>query len=342
MNLRGFALFLLLMGQLLLATLAFSQQDQPSSSAPPAQTSSVPAASSQNADGSPHSAPGAEAKPADNPKLDLTPDASGNLSQEQMQQLLRVVAQNYRDNYKKLHDYTYIERDVERKLDVNGSVKATETRTYEMLQLYGEPVARLIQKDDKPLSDKEATKEDDRIQKIIDKRKNESEDERQKREAEREKARERGREFVSEVADAYNFRLVGSEIFNGRDTWVVAGEPRGEFRARLKEAQMLSKFHGQLWIDKSEMQLAKMDIEAIDTASIGWVLARIRKGTRIVYEQTRVNDEVWLPQHFEARLDMRIALFKRYNEQEEGSYRDYQKFRTSAKIVGVGEVQEQK
>jgi hypothetical protein len=269
---------------------------------------------------------------------DLTPDKNGALSQEQMRELTRVVAQNYRENYKKLRDYTYIDREVTHKLDGKGQVKSTETKTYEIMELYGEPVERLTEKDDQPLNGKEAAKEEERIQKIADKRKNESEDAQRKRQAEKEKNRQKGREFVSEVADAYNFRLVGSEVLNGRDTWVIDGDPRPEFHAQLREAQMLSKFRGRLWIDKGEMQLAKMDVEAIDTVSFGWVLARIHKGTRFVYEQTRINDEVWLPQHYEAKIDVRLALFKNDNEEDAGTFRDYKKFRTSSKIVGMGEI----
>jgi len=313
---------------LLYGSLAFAQQDQPASSpsdAPDSDTGNSSVAASKSS-----SLP------------DLTPDANGALSQEQMRELTRVVAQNYRDNYKKERDYTYIDREVTNKLDGKGQIKSTETKTYEVMKLYGEPVARLIQKDDKPLNEKDAAKEEERIQKLAEKRKNESEEEQKKRLAEKEKARQKGREFVSEVADAYNFHLVGSETLNGRDTWVIDGEPRPDFHAHLREAEALSKFHGRLWIDKSEMQLAKMDIEAIDTASFGWVLVRLHKGTRVVYEQTRVNDEVWLPQHYEAKVDARIALFKSDNEQDSGTFRDYKKFRTSAKIVGMGEVKDEK
>jgi hypothetical protein len=268
---------------------------------------------------------------------DLTTAADGTFSQEQMRALTRVVAQNYRDNYKKQRDYTYIDRETTHKFDGKGQVKSTESKIYEVMELYGEPVARLLEKNDQPLNPKDAAKEEERIQKLADKRRDETEEERAKRQAEKEKARQKGREFVSEVADAYNFRLVGSEVLNGRDTWVIAGEPRPEFQAHLKEAQMLSKFHGRLWIDKSEMQLAKMEVEAIDTVSFGWVLARIHKGTRFTYEQTRVNDEVWLPQHYEAKLDVRVALFKSDNEEDAGTFRDYKKFRASSKIVGMGE-----
>jgi hypothetical protein len=210
------------------------------------------------------------------------------------------------------------------------------------MELYGEQVRLLIAKDDKPLSGKDAAKEEERINKITRERKNESDEKRAKRQAEEEKQRQKNREFVREVADAYDFRLVGSETLNGRDTWVIAGEPRPGFQAHLKEAQILPKYHGRLWIDKEEMQLAKMDVEALDTVSFGWVLARIHKGTRLVFEQARVNEEVWLPRQVNFKIDARIALFKSYHEEWENTFRDYRKFRATAKIVGVGEVQPQK
>jgi hypothetical protein len=214
-------------------------------------------------------------------------------------------------------------------------------KTYEILEIYGEQVQRLIAKDDKPLDAKEAAKEEEKIQKIIDKRKNESEDARRKREQKAEKEREDGRKFVREVADAYDFKLVGTEQVGGRPAWVIDGEPRPGFEPHMKESKFLSKFHGRVWIDQGDLQLAKMDIEAIDTVSVGWVLARIHKGTRVVLEQTRVNDEVWLPRHLAFKLDARVALFKGFNLDGEQEYRDYKKFRTSSKIVGMGEVKEQ-
>ncbi len=210
------------------------------------------------------------------------------------------------------------------------------------LEIDGEQVQKLIEKDDKPLSAKEAAKEDEKIEKIIDKRKNESEEDRKKREKRDEKNREDGRKFVKEVANAYDFKLVGTEVLDGREAWVIDGEPRPGYEPQMKEAKFLSKFHGRVWIDKSDLQLAKMDIEAIDTVSFGWVLARIHKGTRVMYEQTRVNDEVWLPEHVTFKLDARVALFKGYKLDGEQTFRDYKKFRTSAKILGViGEAKDQ-
>jgi hypothetical protein len=289
--------------------------------------------------GQDQSAPPASGSQPDPSSLpDLKPDASGALSQEQMQNLRQIVIEHYRANYQKQRDYTYIDREVENQLDGQGGIKSTESKTYEIMELYGEQVQRLIAKDDKPLSEKDAAKEKERIEKLTNKRKNESEEDRAKRQAGEEKQREKNREFVREVADAYDFHLLGSEMLNGRDAWVIGAEPRPGFQARLKEAQILPKYHGRLWIDKNDLQLVKLDVEAIDTVSFGWFLARIHKGTRLVMEQTRVNQEVWLPQHISFRLDARVAVFKGYNLENDETFRDYKKFRATAKIVSVGDV----
>ena len=274
------------------------------------------------------------------PLPDLTPDANGKLSQEQMQQLFRVVAEKDIENDKRLRDYTYIERDEEHDLDGKGDVKSVDIKTYEVMELYGEQVQRLIEKDGKPLDAGDTEKEEKKIQKIVDKRKNESEDERRKRAQREEKEREDGRKFVREVADAYNFHLAGTEPVGGRDAWVIDAEPRPGYEPHMKEAKFLPKFRGRVWIDKNEAQLSKLDVECIDTVSLGWFLARVHKGSRIVMEQTRVNDEVWLPKHIALKVGVRLALLKNFNVEVEQSYRDYKKFRATAKIVGIGDVQE--
>ncbi|HUA15220.1 MAG TPA: hypothetical protein VMG31_07970 [Verrucomicrobiae bacterium] len=305
----------------------------------PAATPPQPSSRQEPAPASPSTA-GGDLSAADVAKLDLTPDANGKLSQPQIQQLFRVVADKDLENQKRQRDYTYTEREVDKKLDGHGEVKSTESRTYDIMDIDGEPVYRLVKKDDKPLDAKDAAKEDEKIQKIIDKRKNESDDDRRKRLEKEEKEREDNRKFVLEVADAYNFTLLGTEAVDGRDAWVIAGEPRPGFEPHMKEAKFLSKFHGRVWIDKADLQLSKLDVEAIDTVSIGLFLARIHKGTRVMLEQTRVNDEVWLPRHLTFNVDLRLALVKGYKVDGDQTYSDYKKFRTSAKIVGYGEVKE--
>jgi len=304
-----------------LSGVAVAQEAQPApAQAPATQTSS------------PSDTPKAE--PEKTPTVDLTPDANGGLSQEQMMELFRIVADKDMENDKRSRDYTYTERDVENDLDGKGQTKKTETKTYDVLEIYGEQVQRLIAKDDKPLDAKDAAKEEEKIQKIIDKRRNESEQDRKKREEKEEKDREDGRKFIKEIADAFNFKLIGTELVGGRESWVIEGEPRPGFQPHMKFADKLPKFHGRVWIDKADLEMSKLDVEALDTISFGLVLARLHKGTRFMLEQTRVNDEVWLPRHVTFKFDARVALFKGYKMDGEQTFSDYKKFGTSSKIVG--------
>jgi hypothetical protein len=305
---------------LLTSGLAHGQQDQPPSVEAPAASNSAET-------------------PATTSLPDLKPDAHGGLSQEQMQRLLRVVADKDIENDKRLRNYTYIERDEEHKLDGKGGIKSTEAKTYEVMELYGEQVQRLTEKDDKPLGAKDAAKEEEKIQKIINKRKDESENERKKREEKEEKGREEDRKFVLEVADAYNFKLVGTELVGGREAWVIDGEPRPGFVPHMKQSKFLAKFRGRVWIDKSDFQLAKMDVECLDTISWGLFMARIHKGSRFMLEQTRVNEEVWLPKELTVKVDVRLALLKNFNVDLEESFRDYKKFRATSRVLAVEDVQ---
>lgn len=269
------------------------------------------------------------------------PPTSSARSQDQIQELIRRSADNDLDNDKKQRNYTYTERDEERRLDGKGQTKSTETKTYEVMELYGEQVQKLVAKNDKPLSEKDARKEDDRIQKLIEKRKNESEQDRRKRVEKEAKDREENRRFVLEVADAYNFHFVGLETLEGRPTYVIDGDPKPGYEPHLKEAKILPKFRFRAWIDQDDTQWKKLDIQCIDTVSYGLVLARLHKGSRIVIEQTRINNEIWLPQHVAVNVDLRVALVKNFDIAVDSTYSNYQKFRTEIRIVPAGEVQEQ-
>src|SRR5271170_6953407 len=125
--------------------------------------------------------PATNAQSNDPSSIDLKPDAFGAVPPKQIQELLRRAEEKDIQNDKQQRDYTYIERDEEHKLGGHGEVKKIETRTSEILEIYGEPVERLTAKDDKSLSADDVKKEDEKIQKVIDKRKNESDGDRRKR-----------------------------------------------------------------------------------------------------------------------------------------------------------------
>ena len=264
--------------------------------------------------------------------------AAAALSAAQIHDLFTQVADQDLKNDKMARDYTYTEREEEHRLDGKGHVKSSESKTYEVMELYGSEMRRLIAKNDQPLSGDDVRKEEERIKKVTDKRASEDANEREKREKRREKGREEDRQFVREVADAYNFTLVDVTPLDGRQTYVIDAEPRPGYQPHLKDAKFLPKFRFRAWIDRDDRAWKKLDIQCIDTVSFGLILARLHKGSRIVIEQTRVNDEVWLPQHVAVKVDARVALLKEFNVDQDVTYRDYKKFRADTKIMPVGEL----
>jgi hypothetical protein len=275
---------------------------------------------------------------AQDPHITLSrPDQPRTLASGEIQPLIRAVAENDIANDLKQRDYTYLQREEEHKLDGQGNEKSLETRNFEIMMLYGQQVRRLIARNDKPLGAAEAAKEEKKIQEIMRKREQETPEQRQKRLHKEEKEREEARAFVREVADAYAFRLVSTEMVDGRETYVIDAAPRPDFHPHLKDAKYLPKFRGRVWIDSAETQWVKLEVEAVDTVSWGLFLARLHKGSRIGIELTRVNDEVWLPKSVSLKLSARLALLKNFNVIENASYRDYKKFRSDVKIVPEAE-----
>jgi hypothetical protein len=288
----------------------------------------VPGATARAQDAAPVPTPPAQTETKRSPDTKVEGPAKSPDAHEIMQ---KAVAKDI-FNWQAAKDYTFLERVQEETLNSNGAVKSSKSETHEIMVLYGEPFQRTVAKDDKPLSEKEQKKQDEEFEKETRKRENESTGERQKRIQKYEKERDDERAFVHEVLDAYNFILAGSETLNGRQTWVIDATPRPGFEGKRRESKMLPKIKPRFWIDEKDYSWAKLHAEFIDTVSVGWVVARLHKGTQFEMQQVRVNNEVWLPQRIDVKLDARVALLKGVNANVKVTYKDYRKFRTDIKI----------
>ena len=262
------------------------------------------------------------------------------LTENEIRELIRKSADNDVENTKRQRDYTYVQRTERRRLDGKGQIKSTESKTFEVLVLSGDQAQKLVAKDDKPLSEKEARKEDEKIQKLISRYQKESESDRMKRVAKAEKVAEEDRQFVREIADAFKFRLAPTETIDGRATYVIDADPIPGYKPKLKDASILPRVRFRLWIDKADAQWRKLAVECIDTISWGLFLARLHKGSTMQLEQTRVNDEVWLPKHFGLKMDARVVLLKNLKMDIDVTFRDYRKFTAGATIKPLGEIPE--
>lgn len=241
-------------------------------------------------------------------------------------EIVRKSVEANERNWKVARNYTYTEREEQRNLQSDGSVKWRQSHTYEVTMLEGQPYYRAIQKDDQPLSPKEEKKEQEKLEKSIHEREKETPEERAKRIAQYEKRREESRKFLREVTGAYDFQLEGDDTIDGRPAWVIRCTPRAGFQPTLSGAKVLPKLRGKVWIDQAEYQWMKMEIEVTDTLSFGFGLLRVNKGTNLKFEAVRVNDEVWLPKRTFVGGSARLALLKGLRGEDESTYRDYRKF----------------
>jgi len=105
--------------------------------------------------------------------------------------------------------------------------------------------------------------------------------------------------------------LAGSEIVDGRPVYVVEAYPKPGYHGLHKYSKYLPKLKGKLWIDKEDYHWAKLEAESIDTVSVGWILARIQEGSKLVLLQKHVGPDTWFPQRVSLDATLRILLVKR-------------------------------
>ncbi len=235
------------------------------------------------------------------------------------------------NNFDRQKDYTYQEREQDREFDAKGGVTKTEIETSDITILAGRPYRKLIAKDDKPLPEKEARREEEKMDRELARRENM----RPQEQASLDKKREESRKFLREVPEAFKFTLAGEETISGKQAWVIDAEPNPDFQPKTMQARILTRLRGKVWIDEGEYQWVKADMQVLDTISLGLALFRIAPGGTIHFEQKRVNDEVWLPQRLEIRADARLAYVKKIRTEIDISYKDYRKFQADAKMVSV-------
>ena len=195
--------------------------------------------------------------------------ASGAVWAQDARELVRrSIAQDQLD-WVRMKDYTWHGRSVERHFDSRGKVESTKQESWETVMLDGQPHRRTTERDGKPLSADEERGEQKRLDRETAKLVKETAVERQRRMEDAEKKRKREFEFLTEIPELFDLRLEGDANVGGRPVWVVSGTPRPGAQAKSRDAKVLLKVRGRMWIDKSTYQWAKVEAETIDTISWG-------------------------------------------------------------------------
>ena len=165
-------------------------------------------------------------------------------SGEDVKEIFRRAVEKDERNYAVRDQYTFREESTVEFLDKDGRPKSVERRTKEVLFFDGTQLERLVAKDGKPLSEKEAQKEKERIDREIAKMKRESASARAKRRGETAAALKEETEGRRQVMEALDLTLKGEEVVAGRPCWLIHGKPRADFKPKGRRADQLKKFQG--------------------------------------------------------------------------------------------------
>ena len=245
--------------------------------------------------------------------------------------LLLDVAKNQKAIEELQKQYTCHVVAEEEKFDSRGGVTSREVKEYDVFNCGGDEIRHLVKADSKPLTPEQQHKEDERFNKEFS--------EFQKKQAElandpkkQEKEDERQQAQISDFLRAESFTNPRRERFRGQDVIVFDFGPNPDYKPRKMVESIVQKLVGVVWIDEQARDVARLEARFSDKVKIGGgLLASLDKGTNLVFEQTKINGEVWLPSYAKVHAAARV-VFVRVRQNEIDRYSDYKKFRVETKI----------
>jgi hypothetical protein len=235
-------------------------------------------------------------------------------------------------------NYLYHSVETAQELDGHGRVKKTTITEADHYFVNGIRVLRLVKKDGKALSPEEIAREDQRIEKEAAK----AREKRDKADTAGKPTDSRGDDeiTVSRLIELGAFANARRVQLHGRDTIAVdyVGDPKAKTHNRAEDA--IRDLSGTAWIDEGDRMLVRVEGQFVNSFKVGGgLVASIQKGTHFTMEQTKVNDEVWLPASISAQGAARVLLFFNFNGNIHAIESDYRKFRaTSTVLPGVTQV----
>jgi hypothetical protein len=230
--------------------------------------------------------------------------------------------------------YSYLETRRRTSIDGKGRRRdepVTVVESYPGLPGEDERWERVIERDGKRLPEPQLQKADEDRRKKAERvaRTLTAQTPADKARVERERAADRRERaaMVDDVFVVYDVAVLGRERIESHDTIAFSLRPRPASKPRTREGRMLKLFRGRAWVSESDFELARLDVEAIDTVSIGLgLLARVHKGTTASFTRRKVNDEAWLPARAEYEVSARVLLLKRFREGGLYEFSNYRKF----------------
>jgi hypothetical protein len=192
--------------------------------------------------------------------------------------------------------------------------------TKEIVETKDGDVARLIAKDDKPLSSVDNQAELDRLNNLL--AHPEIQEHRHKREQE-DSGREN--EMTQMLPDAFLYTYLGTTPGPNGPAYRLGFKPNPGFKPPDREGEVYHGMEGELWIDQAQERIVKLDAHLIADVNFGWgILGKLYKGGSLTLEQQDVGHRHWEPTLLKLNLTGIALMVKPLSFQTTENSSDFQ------------------
>jgi hypothetical protein len=246
-------------------------------------------------------------------------------------QLLRDMQKNQKAVEEIVKQYTCHLSEEEERTGSNGEVTSHSAKDFDIFYVGDDEIRHLLAKDGKPLEGDEKKKEDQRFSREFDAAKKKqaelaNDPKKQQKEEERDEAQ------ISDFLSAENFTNPRREIFRGQEVIVFDFGPNPDYKPKNMVQTLVQKLVGVIWVDEQARDVARLEARFSDNFKIGGgLVASLSKGSNFVFEQTLVNNEVWLPSYDEVHAAARL-VFVKVKANQIDRYSEYKKFSSEIKL----------
>lgn len=179
------------------------------------------------------------------------------------------------------------------------------TTTKEMIETGDGAVARLVAINDKPLSQDDEQKEQDRLGGLL------TDPSRQRHRKQNEDAdTERALKVLRRLPKAFLYQYAGIAAGPAGSIQKFTFRPNPAFNPPDLETQVLTEMTGELWIDAAQEHVLRLEGHLREDVDFGWgILGRLNKAGWIVIEQADVGEHQWRIVRLQMVMNGRV-LFK--------------------------------
>jgi len=241
--------------------------------------------------------------------------------------LAKSVRDTIRQDYADPRLFTYTEQGREVDISKLGKVTIGPLQTFEFIpKRIGESWKRLVAVDGKPLDPTELARNDAEHAKDLEKEKAETPRQRAARlKEEAEEVRERDA-ILDDAHAVFEFGYICHETVHGEPMIVVSLTPRPDAKVKTREGGMMKQFAGRLWISEADKHLARVQLHAQDSVSIGWgVVARVEPGSGFDFVRKKVGGS-WVASELTVQGSGRTLMFRHFEVKSVTTYSNHQPY----------------